>query len=29
VWIRTPRTTGLDGDTVVHRTRSRMGEESL
>ena len=27
VWIRTPRTTGLEGDTVVHRARSRIGED--
>ena len=27
VWIREPRTTGLEGDTVVHRARSRIGED--
>ena len=27
VWIRTPRMTGFDGDTVVHRARSRIGED--
>ena len=27
VWIRAPRTAGLDGETVVHRARSRMGED--